>query len=93
MIFANKTAAAVWKESHCDRCFQPDQMAQRESGRGRGCPILYRAMVNKVMPAEFSKGRNGAVMAEAFRCGSFIDRPALARPRTVAVADDEAGLF
>jgi hypothetical protein len=90
VIFANKTAAAIWKEHHCDRCFQPDQVEQRQSGKGRGCPILYRAMVNATPPAEIVKGRSD-LMANAFRCTEFSDKPPSTRRAVVEV--EEPPLF
>lgn len=93
MIFANKTAAAVWKENHCDRCFQPDQAEQRLTGRGRGCMILNAAMVTETVPVQLTEGRAGAMMAEAFRCNEFADKPTSTRPRPRLEAEEVAGLF
>jgi hypothetical protein len=87
VIFANKTAAEVWKEHHCDRCFQPEQVEQRQTGRGRGCPILYRALVNATPPAEIVKGRSD-LMASAFRCTAFTDKPASTRRATAELAEE-----
>lgn len=86
MIFANQTAAAVWKESWCDRCFQPDQAEQRLTGRGRGCMILNGALTQKTPSVELTRGRSGAMMSEAFRCAEFAAKPSSSRPRVV-VAD------
>lgn len=92
MIFANKTAAAVWKESNCDRCFQIDQVVQRTSGVGRGCMILNGAMTRDTPPGGIVKGRSGAQMSDAFRCTEFLLQPPVLR-RPVADTSDEPSLF
>lgn len=79
MIFASKTAAAVWKESNCDRCFNPAQVEQRLTGKGRGCMILNGALTRSTPPGGIVAGRSGAMMSQAFRCTEFLDRPAVLR--------------
>ena len=92
MIFPNTTAFAVWEENWCDRCFQSDQAEQRATGRGRGCPIRNAALVNKTPPKQLTPGRAGSLMAGAFRCSEFMDKPASIRPKVVAF-DEGPGLF
>ena len=89
MIFSNATAAAVWKESWCDRCFDPDQVELREHGNGRGCGVLLWALSSRTVPKEMVKnGRDGALMKDAFRCSEFKAKPP-PRPRLVVVEQEE----
>lgn len=90
MIFANKVAADIWRETWCDRCFQPDQVSQRLTGRGRGCKVLYRAMVNKTVPKELTPGRDG-LMQSAFKCSEFAAKPASVRPAAKVEAGGQGG--
>jgi hypothetical protein len=85
LIFANDVAAAVWKESWCDRCFQPDQVELRERGKGRGCPVLLWAMQCKTAPKELAANRRqGVLMKDSFRCSGFAAKPPSAeRPAVV----------
>ena len=75
MIFASETAAAVWKEAWCARCFQPDEARLRTVGKGRGCRVIELALNSRRVPVELVKSSREGLMRDAFRCSGFKDRP------------------
>lgn len=93
MIFANVTAKDVWIENWCDKCHDPAQMERRLTGKGRGCMVLNSALTRVTPPEAIVKGRSGSLMASAFRCTEFMDRPALAVQRGPEPTGDEPSLF
>jgi len=93
MIFANKTAADVWQESWCARCFRVEQVKAR-MGEGRGCPIWDRAMHLRVPPPEMMPSGRDGLMQDAFRCTGFMSQPASVKARASGEClDDEPSLF
>lgn len=89
--FRTPTAAAVWRESWCDRCFQPDEVNLREHGRGTGCPILARAARTQRKPPEWDRNPRATTMDSVFKCTAFLDQPPVLR--RASVDDGTASLF
>lgn len=81
-LFRTPTAAAVWRESWCDRCFQPDEVNRRDHDRGTGCPILARAARTQRKPVEWDRNPRSTTMDSVFKCNAFLDRPAVLRRPT-----------
>ena len=90
MIFASETAAAVWREAWCDRCFHPAQSELRVTGKGLGCPILAFALATRSVPREMSRSGRDGLMRDAFRCSEFRDRPDVVGKHVV---EDQTGVL
>jgi len=92
VIFASATAAAIWEENWCDKCFRPDQVAKRVHGEGEGCRVRLFALAANTPPKQIVKNARSGLMQDAFRCTDFQPKPASLRPRA-AVVEQEESLF
>ena len=88
-LFRTPTAAAVWRESWCDRCFQPDEVNRRDHGVGTGCPILARAATSQRKPVEWDRNARSTTMDSAFKCSAFLGQPVFVRRGTSTSTSDE----
>lgn len=78
-LFASDTARGVWTEHWCERCHQPDEVANRLHGTGDGCPILARAIASDRKPVEWDRNTRAQTMDAAYACRAFLAKPPVAR--------------
>ncbi|MGE2714213.1 hypothetical protein ACQI4L_09160 [Mycolicibacterium litorale] len=76
-VFPSAYAERAWRESHCRRCYQPDEAMKRVVGSGPGCPLLQIA-ASGVVPEQWTKRRK-AEMGNTYTCADFRKRPPVAR--------------
>lgn len=73
MIFSNVHEADAFRETWCDRCYQPDQATLRITGKGPGCPLLQAASAG-ALPTQWTRRRQ-ATMGSTYRCSEFTKHP------------------
>lgn len=89
-LFASLTAQEIWIEMNCHQCWQPDEAARREHGKETQCPIQERALRIGRKPVEWKRNTRQTIMAHAYKCNAYQDKPAVSRRDSV---DENVPLF
>lgn len=69
MLFRSDTEKELWIGHWCERCHAP-----KPDGV---CPILEKALSRERKPVEWTRNQRHQLAKDAYKCGSFADRPAL----------------
>lgn len=66
-LFNNPTHQHIWLEHHCHQCFHH---------RGRGCPIVQKALQSDRKPVEWERNpRKNVLMQDSIKCNVETRRP------------------